>query len=114
MTYDPVGLINTSIAAVIATATALVLWAVVAPQRRRRRAAGLSAPRQALCTDRGAAVAHQPRRVRDRDDRSSRPASGYLRDDQPEDIAIFEAGTASSAPAAIDPDAREPPLLGRG
>jgi uncharacterized membrane protein YccC len=32
MTYAPVGLINTSIAAVIAAATALVLWAILAPQ----------------------------------------------------------------------------------
>jgi hypothetical protein len=32
MTYDPVGLINTSIAAVIAAAAAMVLWAILAPQ----------------------------------------------------------------------------------
>ena len=32
MTYDPVGLINTSIAAVIAAAAALVLWAILVPQ----------------------------------------------------------------------------------
>ena len=32
MTYDSVGLINTSIAASIAAATAMVLWAILAPQ----------------------------------------------------------------------------------
>jgi len=31
MVYDPVGFINTSIAAVVAAATAMVLWAIVAP-----------------------------------------------------------------------------------
>jgi uncharacterized membrane protein YccC len=31
MVYDPIGLINTSIAAVVATSVALVLWSIVAP-----------------------------------------------------------------------------------
>jgi uncharacterized membrane protein YccC len=40
MTYDPVGFINTSIAAVVAAGTAMVLWAIVAPatpEAARRR-----------------------------------------------------------------------------
>jgi uncharacterized membrane protein YccC len=40
MVYDPVGFINTAIAAVVAAATAMVLWAVVAPatpEAARRR-----------------------------------------------------------------------------
>jgi uncharacterized membrane protein YccC len=40
MVYDPVGFINTSIAAVVAAATAMVLWAIVAPatpEAARRR-----------------------------------------------------------------------------
>ena len=40
MDYDPVGFINTSIAAVVAAATAMVLWAIVAPatpEAARRR-----------------------------------------------------------------------------
>src|SRR5271165_2549425 len=49
MVYDPVGFINTSIAAVVATATAMVLWAIVAPampEAARRRF--VRAARQAL------------------------------------------------------------------
>ena len=95
MTYDPVGLINTSIAAVIATATALVLWAVVAPatpaaaRRRfvravRQALARIAAPRSRIgLAEFETAMTEALDQLR-----------GYLRDDQPEDIAIFEAGTA--------------------
>jgi uncharacterized membrane protein YccC len=95
MTYDPVGLINTSIAAVVATATALVLWAVVAPQTpaaARRRF--VRAARQAL-----ARIAAPRSRIGLAEFETAMTEAldqlrGYLRDDQPEDIAIFEAGTA--------------------
>jgi uncharacterized membrane protein YccC len=95
MTYDPVNLINTSIAAVIATATALVLWAVVAPatpeaaRRRFVRAvrhalARIAAPRSRIgLAEFETAMTEALDQLR-----------GQLRDDRPEDIAIFEAGTA--------------------
>ena len=44
MVYDPVGMLNTCIAAVVSAATAMVLWAIIAPATpeaaRRRFAAG--------------------------------------------------------------------------
>ena len=95
MTYDPVGLINTSIAAVIATATALVLWAVVAPATpaaARRRIAGVA--RQAF-----ARIAAPRSRIGLAEFETVMTEAldqlrGYLRDDRPEDVAMFEAGTA--------------------
>jgi uncharacterized membrane protein YccC len=97
MTYDPVGLINTSIAAVIAAATALVLWAVVAPttpaaaRRRfvravRQALARIAAPRSRV----GVGVAEFETAMTEALDQ----LRGSLRDDQPDDVAIFEAGTA--------------------
>ena len=91
MTYDPVGLINTSIAAVAAAACALVLWAIVAPQtsdaaRRRfvraahRALARIVAPRP-------------PTRIVEFETAMTEALDqlrGYLR----EDLAIFEAGIA--------------------
>ena len=116
MTYDPVGLINTSIAAVIATATALVLWAVVAPADAGSGAPPVC-PRRAprARPDRGAAVAHRPRRVRDGDGRGSRPASGLSPRRSARGRRDFRGrhGPSRRRPR-IDPDAREPPLPGRG
>ena len=95
MTCDPVGLINTSIAAVAAAACALVLWAIVAPQtsdaaRRRfvraahRALARIVAPRPPTCiADFETAMTEALDQLR-----------GYLREDHPEDVAIFEAGIA--------------------
>jgi len=95
MTYDSVGLINTSIAASIAAATAMVLWAILAPQtpeaaRRRfdravRRAfARIAAPRGRIGLDEfETAVTEALDQLR-----------GYLRDDHPDDVAMFEAGIA--------------------
>ena len=95
MTYDPVGLINTSIAASIAAATAMVLWAILAPQtpeaaRRRfdravRRAfARIAAPRGRIGLDEfETAMTEALNQLR-----------GYLRDDHPDDVAMFEAGIA--------------------
>jgi len=89
MTYDPVGLINTSIAAVAAAACALVLWAIVAARRRFVRAAHralarIVAPRPPTCiADFETAMTEALDQLR-----------GYLREDHPEDVAIFEAGIA--------------------
>jgi len=95
MTYDSVGLINTSIAASIAAATAMVLWAILAPQtpeaaRRRfdravRRAfARIAAPRGRIGLDEfETAMTEALNQLR-----------GYLRDDHPDDVAMFEAGIA--------------------
>jgi uncharacterized membrane protein YccC len=76
MVYDAVGFINTSIAAVVAAATAMV------PVGHHRAGdAGSRAPpfcpRRApgAGRDRGAAPAHRAHRIRDRDDRSSWPAA---------------------------------------
>jgi uncharacterized membrane protein YccC len=93
MTYDAVNLINTSIAAVIASATALVLWAILAPQtpeaarRRFIRAvrgalARITAPRSRIgLSEFETAMTEALDQFR-----------GYLDTSNPEDIAIFEAG----------------------
>jgi uncharacterized membrane protein YccC len=95
MAYDPVGLINTSIAAVVAAATALVLWAVVAPatqEAARRRF--VRAARQAL-----ARIAAPRLRIGLAEfDTATTEAldqlKGGLRPDQRDDIAAFEAAIA--------------------
>ena len=95
MTFDPVGLINTSIAAVIATATALVLWAVVAPATpaaARRRF--VRAVRQALAR---IAAPHSRIGLAEFETAITEALDqlrGSLRDDRPDDVAIFEAGIA--------------------
>ena len=95
MTYDPVNLVNTTIAAVIAAATALVLWAIVAPatsQAARRRfvrairkaLARIAAPRRQIQLDEyETAMTEALERLR-----------GSLHDDRPQDAAMFEAGIA--------------------
>jgi uncharacterized membrane protein YccC len=95
MTYDPVGLINTSIAAVIAAAAALVLWAILAPQtpeaaRRRfvraahRALARIVAPRPRIgLAEFETAMTEALDQLR-----------GSLRDDNPDDVESFEAGIA--------------------
>ena len=115
MTYDSVGLINTSIAASIAAATAMVLWAILAPQtpeaaRRRfdravRRAfARIAAPRGRIGLDEfETAVTEALDQLR-----------GYLRDDHPDDVAMFEAGIAFLVVGRELIRIRESPLLGRG
>jgi uncharacterized membrane protein YccC len=45
MVYDPAGMLNTCIAAIVAAATAMVLWATSHQRHRKRHAAVLSAPR---------------------------------------------------------------------
>lgn len=95
MTYDPVGLINTSIAAVIAAAAALVLWAILAPQtpeaaRRKfvraahRVLARIVAPRPGIgLAEFETAMTEALGQLR-----------GSLRDDNPDDVESFEAGIA--------------------
>jgi uncharacterized membrane protein YccC len=95
MTYDPVNLVNTTIAAVIAAGTALVLWAIIAPatpQAARRRfvrvirtaLAGIAAPRRPIGRDEfDTAMTEALERLQ-----------GSLHDDRPEDAAVFEAGIA--------------------
>jgi uncharacterized membrane protein YccC len=90
MVYDPVGLLNTSIAAVFA---ALVLWAVIAPEtaaaaRRRflriaRQAVSrLTAPRHPI------GVVEFETRIAEGLDQ----LQGHLHADQPTDIAALQAG----------------------
>jgi uncharacterized membrane protein YccC len=95
MTYDPVGLINTSAAAVIAAAAAMVLWAVMAPQTpeaARRRF--VRAAHRAL-----ARIVAPPPRIGLAEFETAMTEAleqlrGYLRNDRHENIAIFEAGLA--------------------
>jgi uncharacterized membrane protein YccC len=95
MAYEPVDLINTSIAAVIAAATALVLWAIVAPQtpeaarRRFARAARTAFARIASPRSRISVAEFETAMAEPLDQ-----LRGSLRDNQHEDIATFEAGMA--------------------
>ena len=76
MVYDPVGMLNTCIAAVVAAATAIILWAIIAPatpEAARRRF--IRAARRALERIAAGAPAYRACRIRDRDDRSSRSAA---------------------------------------
>jgi uncharacterized membrane protein YccC len=95
MVYDPVGLINTSIAAVVAAATALMLWAIITPatpeaaRRRfvrtaRRALARIAAPRLRI------GLAEFDSATTEALDQ----LKGGLRPDQPDDIAAFEAAIA--------------------
>jgi uncharacterized membrane protein YccC len=95
MAYDPVGLINTSIAAMVAAAVAMVLWAIVAPttpEAARRRF--IHAARKALTR-----IAAPRRRIGLAEfETAMREALDHLRSqlrpDRPDDIAAFEAGIA--------------------
>jgi uncharacterized membrane protein YccC len=95
MVYDPVGLINTAIAAVVATGSSLVLWAVVAPETAE------------AAQHRFLRVAHRALAKVD----TARPSIGmaefevtmmealdqlraHLRADRQEDIAVLEQGVA--------------------
>ena len=95
MVYDPVGMLNTCIAAVVAAATAMVLWAIIAPatpEATRRRF--VRAARRAL-----AGIAARRRRIGlAQFDTAMTEAlgqlRGQLRPDQPDDIAAYEAAIA--------------------
>ena len=93
MVYDPVGLLNTSIAAVFAVGVTLVLWTVIAPEtaeaarRRFLRVAQqafsrLTEPRHPI------GVAEFETRIAEGLDQ----LQGHLRADQPADIAALQAG----------------------
>jgi uncharacterized membrane protein YccC len=94
MVYDPVGLLNTSIAAVFAAGISLVLWAVIAPEtaeaaRRRflrvaqQAVSGLTAPRHPI------GVAEFQTRIAEGLDQ----LQVHLRADQPGDLADLAAGS---------------------
>jgi uncharacterized membrane protein YccC len=95
MAYDPVDLINTSIAAMLAATVAMVLWAIVGPttpEAARRRFA--RAARRAL-----ASVAAPRRRIGLAEfETATSEAIGHLRShlrpERLDDIAAFEAGIA--------------------
>jgi uncharacterized membrane protein YccC len=95
MVYDPVGFINTSIAAVVAAATAMVLWAIIAPatpEAARRRFVRVA--RRAL-----ARIATPRRRTGLAEFETAMTEAlsqlwSQLRSDQPDDIATYEAAIA--------------------
>jgi uncharacterized membrane protein YccC len=93
MVYDPVGLLNISIAAVFAAGVTLVLWAVVAPETAeaarlhflrvaQRAVSRLTAPRHPI------GVGEFETRIAEGLDQ----LQGHLRADQPVDIAALQAG----------------------
>jgi uncharacterized membrane protein YccC len=95
MVYDPIGLINTSLAAVVAAAVAMVLWAVVAPEsveaaRRRfdrtasRLLASIGRARRPIgAGEFETAMVEALERLR-----------GALRPDRPADLATLDGGAA--------------------
>ncbi|HTT80208.1 MAG TPA: FUSC family protein [Stellaceae bacterium] len=95
MVYDPVGFINTSIAAVVAAATAMVLWAIIAPATpEAARGRFVRAARRALPR-----IAARHWRIRLAEfETAMTEALGQLRNqlrsDQPDDIAVYEAAIA--------------------
>jgi uncharacterized membrane protein YccC len=98
MAYDPIGLINTSIAAVVAAAVAMVLWAIVAPatpQAARARFARFArVARDALAR---IATPHRPMRLVAFETAMTEALAqlqAHLCPDSPDDIAAFEAGVA--------------------
>jgi uncharacterized membrane protein YccC len=93
MVYDPVGLLNTSIAAIFAAGVTLVLWAVIAPETAeaarsrflrvaRQAVSRLVAPQQPI------GLAEFETRIADGLDQ----LQSHLRADQPADIAALQAG----------------------
>jgi uncharacterized membrane protein YccC len=95
MVYDPMGFINTCIAAVVAAATAMVLWAIIAPatpeaaRRRFVRIAGRAMAR-IVAPRRRIALAEFETAMTEALDQ----LRGQFRPDQPDDIAAFEAAIA--------------------
>jgi uncharacterized membrane protein YccC len=95
MTYDPIGLINTSIAAVVACAVAMVLWAIVAPatpqaaKARFARAARAALARIATPHRRIGLVAFETAMTE-----ALAQLQAHLRPDSPDDIAALESGVA--------------------
>jgi uncharacterized membrane protein YccC len=95
MAYDPVGLLNTSIAAIFATTVALVLWAIVAPETpeaARRRFVRVA--RQALARITAPHLRIGISEFETTMTEALAQLQSYLRPDRPDDIAAFEAGIA--------------------
>jgi uncharacterized membrane protein YccC len=101
MAYDPVGLVNTAIAAVVADAVAMVLWSIVAPttpeaaHRRFVRAVRKALPR--------IATPHPRTRLAEFETAMSEPLDhlrSHLRPDRLDDIARSRPASLSSAVAA--------------
>jgi uncharacterized membrane protein YccC len=95
MAYDPITLINTSIAAVFAAGTALVLWSVVAPENTeaaRRRFLRVARHALARLTEPGQrlGLAEFETAMMEALDK----LQGHLRADRSDDVATFEAGIA--------------------
>jgi uncharacterized membrane protein YccC len=95
MVYDPVDLINTSIAAAIAAATALVLWAILAPQTpeaaRRRFVRVMRAALRKVAAPR---LRIRPVGLETAMTEALDQFRGYLREDRPDDVAAFDDGVA--------------------
>jgi uncharacterized membrane protein YccC len=95
MAYDPIGLINTSIAAVVATAVAMVLWAIVAPATpQAARARFARAARDALARigtphRRIALIAFETEMTE-----ALAQLQAHLRPDSPDDTATLDSGIA--------------------
>jgi len=95
MAYDPVGLINTSIAAMVAAAVAMALWAIVAPttpeaaRRRFVRATDKAVARIARPGSHASLAEFETAMGEALDD-----LRRHLRPDRPNDITAFEAGIA--------------------
>ncbi len=95
MVYDPVGMLNTCIAAVVAAATAMILWAIIAPatpEAARRRF--IRAARQALTR---IAARRRPIGLPEFETATTEALAqlrGQLQPDKPDDIAAFEAAIA--------------------
>jgi uncharacterized membrane protein YccC len=95
MVYDPIGLINTSIAAIVAAAVAMVLWAIVAPEtpegaRRRFGRASRNLLMRIVAPRRRIGLAEFETAMTEALDR----LRGRLRPDRPADLAALDAGTA--------------------
>ena len=93
MVYDPVGLLNTSIAAVFAVGVTLVLWAVIAPEtaaaaRWRFLRVAYQAVSRLIAPRYPIGVAEFETRIAEGLDQ----LQGHLRADQPADIAALQAG----------------------
>jgi uncharacterized membrane protein YccC len=95
MAYDPVGLINTSIAATVAATVAMVVWAIVAPttpEAARRRF--VRATRKALLSVAAPRPYAQLAEFETAMSEARDDLRRHLRPDRPDDIMAFEAGIA--------------------
>jgi uncharacterized membrane protein YccC len=95
MAYDPVGLINTAIAAVVADAVAMVLWDIVAPtttEAAHRRF--VRAVRKPLTKIAAARPRNGPAEFETAMSKALDHLRIHLQPDRPDDIAAFDAGIA--------------------